>query len=449
MGGHDRPHWTGYVAFFALVSVVYHSNLRPIASGDSLPASLIPFSIILDGSSTLDRFGPYINSQAPYAPEIIYKSGRHWYSRYPIAGPVLVAPLYLPFAPWLRHSSPGFLLAIARIAEKAIAVALAAGAAVALLCLLQRLTSERAAWVLTLTFALGTNHWSTASQALWQHTFGQLFIVAWLYSIERLAASRLQSLLLAAVGIFGGCAIAIRPTNIALLPASAAALYCLRAPAAAHVRAFAPLLAVTALAAGYNVTAFGRITGGYAAEFGRHPLAALAGILVSPGRGLLVYTPAALFALLAFAPIARDSLARHRPIAFAAGIFSLFQLASIAIWPVWWGGYCWGPRLLTEILAPLMVLIAIGLPAMNRKPLRLAFAAAVLYGFLIQALGVYFLSQRPMGPPPGQRGPRALAVVELGRQPHCSNRTWGDRLGTLFHSGRGDAGWIASSLRKA
>ena len=27
---------------------------------------------------------------------------------------------------------------------------------------------------------------------------------------------------------------------------------------------------------------------------------------------------------------------------------------------------------------------------MNRKPLRLAFAAAVLYGFLIQALEVYF-----------------------------------------------------------
>lgn len=247
MGGHDnrrrmryRPHWTGYVAFFTLLSVVYHSNLRPIASGDSLQASLIPFSIILDGSITLDRFGPYINSHVPYAPEIIYKSGRHWYSRYPIAGPVLVAPLYLPFAPWLRHSSPGFLLAIARIAEKA----------------------------------------------------------------------------------------------------------------AAHVRAFAPLLAVTALAAGYNLTAFGRITGGYAPEFGRHPLAALASILVSPGRGLLVYTPAALFALLAFAPIARDSLARHRPIAFAGGIFSLLQLASMAIWPVWWGGYCWGPRLLTEILAP-------------------------------------------------------------------------------------------------
>jgi len=66
MGGHDnrrrmryRPHWTGYVAFFTLLSVVYHSNLRPIASGDSLQASLIPFSIILDGSITLDRFGPH------------------------------------------------------------------------------------------------------------------------------------------------------------------------------------------------------------------------------------------------------------------------------------------------------------------------------------------------------------------------------------------------------
>src|SRR5262249_51583621 len=74
MGGHDnrrrmrdRPHWTGYVAFSTLLSVVYHSNLRPLAPGDSLQASLIPSSIILDGSITLDRFGPYINSHVPYA----------------------------------------------------------------------------------------------------------------------------------------------------------------------------------------------------------------------------------------------------------------------------------------------------------------------------------------------------------------------------------------------
>jgi hypothetical protein len=48
---------------FVLLSAVYHSNLRPIASGDFLPASMIPFSILLDGSIALDRFGPYVNER--------------------------------------------------------------------------------------------------------------------------------------------------------------------------------------------------------------------------------------------------------------------------------------------------------------------------------------------------------------------------------------------------
>ena len=55
-----------YVILFALLCVVYHSNLRPVASGDSLPASLIPFSVILDKSISLDRFGPYISEHVWY-----------------------------------------------------------------------------------------------------------------------------------------------------------------------------------------------------------------------------------------------------------------------------------------------------------------------------------------------------------------------------------------------
>src|SRR5579863_4798672 len=84
-----------YILLFLLLSAVYHSNLRPVASGDSLPASLVPFSIVLDGSITLDRFGPYVSEHVWYASAVLHNTGRHWYSVYPIAGPVLVTPLYL------------------------------------------------------------------------------------------------------------------------------------------------------------------------------------------------------------------------------------------------------------------------------------------------------------------------------------------------------------------
>ena len=81
-----------YILLFAALTCIYHSNLRPIASGDSLPASLIPFSILFDGSVALNRFGPWIHEHVPYAGDVLVESGGNWYSRYPIAGPILATP---------------------------------------------------------------------------------------------------------------------------------------------------------------------------------------------------------------------------------------------------------------------------------------------------------------------------------------------------------------------
>lgn len=51
--------------------------LRPIASGDSLPASLLPFSLPLDGSIRLDRFGPYVREHVWYGAAVVEKTGGH------------------------------------------------------------------------------------------------------------------------------------------------------------------------------------------------------------------------------------------------------------------------------------------------------------------------------------------------------------------------------------
>ena len=379
------------VLLFVFLSVVYHSNFRPIASGDSLPASLIPFSLLLDGSIALDRFGPYVTEHVPYASAVLHKKGGHWYSTYPIAGPMLAAPFYLPiaFVPWFRDQPPGTLIAIARVAEKVVAVALAAAAAIGLLFLLRRLTSERRAWMLTLLFALGTGNWSTASQALWQHSYGQLAIIGCLYAIERWSSSGVETRWYWAAGVFAACAIAIRPTNLALLPALAPALWEQRARITQSLRVIAPTIPAGGFILAYNLTVFQNAAGGYPAKLDGRLLEGLGGVLLSPGRGLLVYTPIAIFAIAAFAPGARDSRGRHRPVVAAAGIFCLCHIAMISLWPVWWGGYCWGPRLLTEILAPVMTLVAAGLPAIGSRTVKGVFAVAAVYCCSIQAIGVY------------------------------------------------------------
>lgn len=151
------------------------------------------------------------------------------------------------------------------------------------------------------------------------------------------------------------------------------------------------MLAAAVAVVSYNLVALGRASGGYTPDIPLNgdSLRGWAGILVSPGRGLLVYSPIALFALTALLPMARANCLRHRAVVTASSVFGVGQMALIGTLPFWWGGYCWGPRLLTEIVPGLIVLIAMGVPAM-RGATRYAFWVVAVYCLFIQALGVYY-----------------------------------------------------------
>jgi len=95
------------------------------------------------------------------------------------------------------------------------------------------------------------------------------------------------------------------------------------------------------------------------------------GTLVSPGRGLFVYQPWAILAILS--SIAWPRL-RERTnltggpsswVAFA-GVASLLHLVLVSAWWEWPGGYTWGSRLSTDIL-PLLGLLAVPATAVLMK----------------------------------------------------------------------------------
>src|SRR5262249_41636032 len=77
----------------------------------------------------------------------------------------------------------------------------------------------------------------------------------------------------------------------------------------------------------------------------------LPGLLVSPGRGLFVYSPVLAFSLVGIVFACRregDRLIR----AIALGV--LLVLGVYSRWWVWWGGASYGPRMLAD-LTPLLV----------------------------------------------------------------------------------------------
>src|SRR5258708_5634707 len=92
---HPKPSRLGWLIF--LVSfIVYQANLRPLASADTLPAALLPFSILLDKSLNFDRFAPVLLAGHPSTPYYLHEKDNHYYSTYPLTQPILLTPLYIP-----------------------------------------------------------------------------------------------------------------------------------------------------------------------------------------------------------------------------------------------------------------------------------------------------------------------------------------------------------------
>lgn len=380
-----------YAFLFAGLALIYHSNFRPVASGDSLTTSVVPFSILLDHTLNVDRFAPYIRHDIPWGSYTLEPSGRHWYSFFPVGGPVLVTPLYLPILafPSVRHLPPGTLIAIARILEKFIAVILAAGTAVWMLLLLERLAPRRWAWGLTILFALATPQWSISSQALWHHTFGALAITASLYGLARWELEGAESRWLWLCGAWAAVAVSIRVTNIWLVLGLMAALMTRRAKIRSYLQFAIPgvLIAIPLLA--YNWLLFHRLTGAAYWDDGNFVKGTM-GFLFSPARGLLVQIPVAFFALAVFRSPLHPARQKHRALLTACVIFSVLEFLTMAKFASWWGGFCWGPRYLTEIFGPLVIMMAIAVPVLQERRWRAALISLAVYSGLVQAVGVYF-----------------------------------------------------------
>jgi hypothetical protein len=388
--GGRRELWTSLLIGVCCL-VVYNANLRSISAGDTYPARYLPFAIWQYHTLVLDPIAPLVaQGRGDKAFWLLHAPGGHRISLYPVVAPVLLAPLYLPAVGYLRLRgwTDVRLDHVARVMEKLSASLVAALSASLLYLLLLRRAAAPVALLLTLAFAFGSTTWMIGSQALWQHGMAELLVIALLLLLTGPCTAP-RAL---AAGLLCGLIAGNRPPDVIL----AAALGAYGLFWAGQRRA-ALLAAAAALPVGlvllYNLGVAGHFAGGYGRGARAHPrffhhdlLSGLGGLLFSPTRGLLVFSPFLLFLALAWRHRPRDRGERALTLAMCASVgLQILLYAKID----WRAGTSWGARYMTDLL-PLLVWMLVPVVAALRGLGRAAFLLAVGAAIAIEAIGAFW-----------------------------------------------------------
>jgi hypothetical protein len=121
-------------------------------------------------------------------------------------------------------------------------------------------------------------------------------------------------------------------------------------------------------------------------EASRIPIG-LAGHLVSPSRGLFVFSP--IIPFLVWLVLRNRSHLPMRPLVALAALTAGVHLVVASAWANWWGGNSYGPRLLTDIIPWLVLLAIAGLAAWREAGLKGWFTRAVCATLLIISVAIH------------------------------------------------------------
>ncbi len=448
----SRRHPTSRPALKLFVGalLLYNLNGRPIPSGDTVTAALLPLQLVLHGRANFDAFQPHLNQLFEGNAYFLRAKDGHYYPVYPIAQSLLLTPLYLPVAliPGARAWPVGVLVLVARVLEKVMASLIAAASVAFLFLLLRRITSERRALLLAAVYAIGTSTWSISSQALWQHGASSLSIILSLLCLARFLGDQRQWKAAAGAGLFAALSTAMRPTDVLFFAVSVAVLSW-RARRASLLVSYAGFGGVIGGAVAFhNLRLFGDLRGGYAQSFDGAFWSGLAGLTVSPSHGLFVYSPVLVFALAGAWLCWKKGGTPGRVIWPIALLFSIAHIALYARWSMWWGGECYGPRLLVDVLPCLILLLAPALDWVARsRVLKGGFAAALVFSASVQFIGAFCYPRGFQSPEPLWDW-RRCPIVENARRgvtlaPHRALAGWAS---DLLHGRRPDASRVQTLI---
>jgi hypothetical protein len=339
---------------------------RTMGGADTFPNRYLPIAILRHGTFYLDRAPQEKSAWEQWRRDV----HGHAVSDYPVGTALLALPIYLPLVlGGLDFDDPR----MNRI-ENLVAATMAALTGVIFYVTVLHLVDPVIAVVLALIAGLGTSTMSVNAHGLWHHNGVQLAVAVALYCLVR---GRVERVWLARAALpLGFAALITRPQSAPLI-APLVVYTLLQRPGIARCGLWAAPVVVFYL--WYNLTYFGTPTRSqfpFDAGLFSTPLAeGLYGVLLSPWKGLFVYSPIFLLsivgAVLAWRP-GGDGLLRALSIGVALNI------ALYAKWMFWNGGATAGPRILGDLFLPLTMLLLPVVPWVRASRTALALAGGLL-----------------------------------------------------------------------
>ena len=374
------------LVFLGVYTIYINSgNAFQFDSRWTIPTSM---SIIKQGNTDLDEYQSLIDQSAD-AKSMIQNFNGHLYANYPASISLLVAPLVFAadqiarwvysfdLAAYVHNTFPAAL-------EMLIASFITALIVVLIFRIARLFLKTGTALVLTCIFAFGTAAWSVTSRALWRHGPSMFMLAIALYLI---LLARKRPWLIQFVSLPLAFAFTIRGHNI--LSLVFITLFVLLKYRSYFLRYLLWILPVGVPFVLYNLSIYQAPASSYYSIY--QPLTSshasllegLAANLISPSRGLLVFSP---ILVLAIAGVVLK-IKRRTFDKLDAALISVILLHWLIIsdWEVWWGGWSFGSRFFADVLPYwiyLMIPVFAAIPSLVRpRKLALVSITAILAGF--------------------------------------------------------------------
>jgi hypothetical protein len=362
-------------------------------------------SIIRQGNTDLDEYKEILEKNNYYAIEEI---DEHYYTIFPIGVSIVAVPFvyakergsdvlssigdilvkYHIIGSQYKAINPTKILKTLRI-ERFIASFIVALTSVFIYIICYRFFQSKYSLLISLIFAFCTSAWSTASRALWQHGPSMLMLTIGLYIILR---AREKPPLIQYASIPLAFSYVIRPTNVVsifLLTVYVAIQY---RRYLLHYLLWAMIIAVPFLF--FNFSIYHSLLSPYYSpqKIGSNPdfFEALAGNLISPARGLFVFTPILLFSIYGVVLRIKNNQADKLDYFLLVIIFLHWVVISSAD-PKWWAGHSFGPRLFSDMTPYFIYFLIPGVAGISKlNGLRKVFFVSAFTCFIIISFFIHF-----------------------------------------------------------